>query len=172
MIWWLRERCGKSEEFQSVTKSDLAGGQMPFGQFGANAAWRAFVILAHKLNAAMKQLARGKDRAMKQMKALPGRVVSRAQTDQPSGWRRRCTEPVHRRALNHPGSGMRTGRMTRHGLIHHAAGRLARRLTGPWRGPTFVHRAPDSRRLHAIPPGLAGCAVRHNKTENAMPVPV
>ena len=38
VIWWLRERCGKSEEVHSVMKSDLAGGQMPSGLFGANAA--------------------------------------------------------------------------------------------------------------------------------------
>jgi hypothetical protein len=36
VIWWLRERCGKSEEVHSVMKSDLAGGQLPSGQFGAN----------------------------------------------------------------------------------------------------------------------------------------
>ena len=39
VIWWLRERCGKSEEVHSVMKSDLAGGQLPSGLFGANAAW-------------------------------------------------------------------------------------------------------------------------------------
>jgi hypothetical protein len=39
VIWWLRERCGKSEEVHSVMKTDLAGGQLPSGLFGANAAW-------------------------------------------------------------------------------------------------------------------------------------
>jgi hypothetical protein len=39
VIWWLRERCGKSEEVHSAMKSDLAGGQMPSGLFGANAAY-------------------------------------------------------------------------------------------------------------------------------------
>src|SRR5271169_5815272 len=39
VIWWLRERCGKSEEVHSAMKSDLAGGQMPSGLIiGANAA--------------------------------------------------------------------------------------------------------------------------------------
>ena len=28
MIWWLRERCGKSEEVHLVMKSDLSGGQL------------------------------------------------------------------------------------------------------------------------------------------------
>jgi Transposase DDE domain group 1 len=85
VIWWLRERCGKSEEVHSVMKSDLAGGQLPSGQFGANAAWWALMILAHNLNTAMKRLVLGKDWATKRMKALrfrliglPGRVVRHA----------------------------------------------------------------------------------------------
>ena len=85
VIWWLRERCGKSEEVHSVMKSDLAGGQMPSGLFGANAAWWALTILAHNLNAAMKRLVLGKGWVTKRMKALrfrliglPGRVVSHA----------------------------------------------------------------------------------------------
>src|ERR1700720_2022384 len=85
VIWWLRERCGKSEEVHSAMKSDLAGGQMPSGLFGANAAWWALMILAFNLNAAMKSLALGKRWATTRMKALrfhliglPGRVVSHA----------------------------------------------------------------------------------------------
>ncbi len=85
VIWWLRERCGKSEEVHSVLKSDLAGGQMPSGLFGANAAWWALTILSHNLNAAMKRLVLGKGWVTKRMKALrfrliglPGRVVSHA----------------------------------------------------------------------------------------------
>jgi len=85
VIWWLRERCGKSEEVHSVMKSDLAGGQLPSGLFGANAAWWALTILAHNLNAAMKRLVLGKGWVTKRMKAmrfhlisLPGRVVSHA----------------------------------------------------------------------------------------------
>ena len=85
VIWWLRERCGKSEEVHSAMKSDLAGGQMPSGLFGANAAWWALTILAFNLNAAMKRLALGKDWEPRRMKALryhliglPGRVVAHA----------------------------------------------------------------------------------------------
>lgn len=85
VIWWLRERCGKSEEVHSVMKRDLAGGQLPSGLFGANAAWWALTILTHNLNTAMKRLVLGKDWAAKRMKALrfrliglPGRVVSHA----------------------------------------------------------------------------------------------
>jgi len=85
VIWWLRERCGKSEEVHSAMKSDLAGGQTPSGLFGANAAWWALTILAFNLNAAMKRLALGESWATKRMKALrfhliglPGRVVGHA----------------------------------------------------------------------------------------------
>jgi hypothetical protein len=85
VIRWLRERCGKSEEVHSVMKTDLAGGQLPSGRFGANAAWWTLMILALNLNAAMKRLILGKDWMAKRMKALrfrliglPGRVVSHA----------------------------------------------------------------------------------------------
>ncbi|HXN69886.1 MAG TPA: IS1380 family transposase [Bradyrhizobium sp.] len=85
VIWWLRQRCGKSEEVHSAMKSDLAGGQMPSGLFGANAAWWALTILALNLNAAMKRLALGEKWEPKRMKALrfhliglPGRVVTHA----------------------------------------------------------------------------------------------
>jgi hypothetical protein len=85
VIWWLRQRCGKSEEVHSAMKSDLAGGQMPSGLFGANAAWWALTILAFNLNAAMKRLALGEKWEPKRMKALrfhliglPGRVVAHA----------------------------------------------------------------------------------------------
>jgi hypothetical protein len=39
LIHWHRERCGKSEEAHSVMKGDFAGGQLPSGDFGENAAW-------------------------------------------------------------------------------------------------------------------------------------
>ncbi len=35
-------------------KGDLAGGKLPSGDFGENAAWWMFMILAYNLNAAMK----------------------------------------------------------------------------------------------------------------------
>jgi hypothetical protein len=85
VIWWLRQRCGKSEEVHAAMKSDLAGGQMPSGLFGANAAWWALTILTFNLNAAMKRLALDASWAPQRMKALryhliglPGRVVTHA----------------------------------------------------------------------------------------------
>lgn len=85
VIWWHRERCGKSEEVHAVMKGELAGGQLPSGRFGANAAWWAVMILAHNLNALMKRLVLGPAWVAKRMKALrfhlitlPGRVLRHA----------------------------------------------------------------------------------------------
>ena len=86
LIHWHRERCGKSEEAHAVMKGDFAGGRLPSGDFGENAAWWWIMILALNLNAAMKQLALGKSWVGKRMKEirfslinLPGRIVERSQ---------------------------------------------------------------------------------------------
>ena len=42
-----------------MLKEDLAGGRMPSGKFGANAAWWAIAVLAFNLNSAMKWLVLG-----------------------------------------------------------------------------------------------------------------
>lgn len=85
LIWWYRERCGKSEEAHSIMKEDLAGGRLPSGYFGVNAAWWHIMILAMNLNSAMKRLVLGETWEGKRMKAirfrlikLPGRVLKRA----------------------------------------------------------------------------------------------
>ena len=85
VVRWYRERCGKGEEVHSVLKEDLAGGRLPSGQFGANAAWWAIAVLAFNLNSAVKQLALGDQWVTKRLKAvrfslinLAGRVVFHA----------------------------------------------------------------------------------------------
>ena len=85
VIWWLRERCGKGEEVHKVLKEDLAGGVLPSGLFGANAAWWAITMLAHNLHVAMQRVALGPTWVGKRLKAmrfaligLPGRVISHA----------------------------------------------------------------------------------------------
>ena len=82
LIWWSRQRCDKGEEVHSVLKSDLAGGRLPSGLFGANAAWWAILVLAFNLNSAMKRLVLGGQWVGKRLKAvrfaliaLPGRVI-------------------------------------------------------------------------------------------------
>ena len=85
LIWWSRQRCGKGEEVHGVVKNDLAGGRLPSGLFGANAAWWAIAVLAFNLNSAMKRLVLGQEWVSRRLKAvrfvliaLPGRVVRHA----------------------------------------------------------------------------------------------
>ena len=59
LIWWYRRRCGKGEEVHAVLKEDLAGGRLPSGKFGSNAAWWAIAVLTFNLNSAMKRLVLG-----------------------------------------------------------------------------------------------------------------
>jgi len=87
LIWWYRKRCGKSEEAHSVMKEDLAGGKLPSGLFGANAAWWHIMILALNLNSAMKRLVLGKSWVSKRLKAIrfslinvPGRVLNHSRS--------------------------------------------------------------------------------------------
>jgi len=85
LINWLYERCGKSEEAHAVMKEDLAGGKLPSGDFGQNAAWWWIMILAFNLNSILKRLVLGREWAKKRMKAirfqvirLAGRVITHA----------------------------------------------------------------------------------------------
>lgn len=85
LIWWYRERCGKSEEAHSVMKQDLAGGQFPSALFGANAAWWQIMILSFNFHVAMKCLVLGSSWATWRLKAIrfwlinvPGRVLDRS----------------------------------------------------------------------------------------------
>ena len=82
IIRWHYERCGKSEEAHAVMKNDLAGGTLPSGKFGANAAWWGIMVLAHNLHAAMRCLALPDPLKKKRLKGLrfalidvPGRIV-------------------------------------------------------------------------------------------------
>jgi hypothetical protein len=85
LIRWHHERSGKSEEAHSIMKEDLAGGKLPSGDFGENAAWWAITVLAFNLNSAMKNLVLKEPWVKKRMKAirfhlinLPGRVMEHA----------------------------------------------------------------------------------------------
>jgi hypothetical protein len=85
IIRWLHKRCGRSEEAHAVMKEDFAGGKLPSGDFGENAAWWWIMMLTFNLHAAMKTLALGKRWINKRMKAirfalinLAGRVIEHA----------------------------------------------------------------------------------------------
>jgi hypothetical protein len=85
LIDWHRERCGKSEEAHSIMKEDLAGGKLPSGSFGENAAWWIIMILSLNLNAIMRRLVLPKEWVGKRLKAIrfgfiniAGRVIKHA----------------------------------------------------------------------------------------------
>lgn len=85
LLQWARERCGKSEEVHKVMKEDLAGGTLPSGAFGENAAWWAIMVLALNLNVVLKKLALGREWEARRLKAIrfavlhrPGRVLEHA----------------------------------------------------------------------------------------------
>ena len=85
LIHWHHKRCGKSEEAHAVMKEDLAGGKLPSGKFGENAAWWWIMVLAFNLNTAMKHLVLQGSWTARRMKAirfslinLPARVVERS----------------------------------------------------------------------------------------------
>lgn len=75
LIWWHRERCGYSEQVHAVMKDDLAGGRMPSGKFGVNAAWWHVMVLSLNLSEAMKRLVLGGSWTRKRMKALRFRLI-------------------------------------------------------------------------------------------------
>lgn len=87
LIHWYHQRCGKSEEAHGVMKGDLAGGKLPSGDFGENAAWWGIMILALNLNAIMKRFVLEESWSSKRMKAirfwlinLPGRVIEHSRS--------------------------------------------------------------------------------------------
>jgi len=75
LIRWLRKRCGYSEQIHAVMKDDLAGGRMPSGKFGVNAAWWQVMVLALNLSEVMKRLVLGEGWTTKRLKALRFRLI-------------------------------------------------------------------------------------------------
>ena len=68
-----------------MMKRDFAGGKLPSGDFGENAAWWWIMILAMNLNTIMKRVVLGGSWASRRMKAIrfslitvPGRIVERS----------------------------------------------------------------------------------------------
>jgi hypothetical protein len=85
LILWHDGRAGRGEGAHAVMKNDLAGGTLPSGDFGENAAWWTIMILAFNLHTAMKRMALGEGWERKRLKALrfhlialPGRVLVHA----------------------------------------------------------------------------------------------
>jgi hypothetical protein len=57
LLQWHREKAGSIEAAHAVIKNELAGGVMPCGRFGSNAAWFRLAVLTHNVLTALKRLA-------------------------------------------------------------------------------------------------------------------
>jgi hypothetical protein len=85
LLQWHREKAGSIEATHAVIKNELAGGVMPCGRFGANAAWLRLVVLTYNLLTALKRLALPPDLLTARPKRLrflifntPGKLVHHA----------------------------------------------------------------------------------------------
>src|SRR5437763_551682 len=56
LLQWQREKAGTIEGVHDVIKNELAGGVMPCGRFGSNAAWLRLSVLTYNLLTALKRL--------------------------------------------------------------------------------------------------------------------
>jgi hypothetical protein len=57
LLEWHGEKAGSIEAVHDVIKNELAGGVMPCGRFGANAAWLRLTVLTHNVLTALQRLA-------------------------------------------------------------------------------------------------------------------
>jgi hypothetical protein len=57
VIEWHREKAGTIEHVHEETKNGLAGGTLPSGKFGANAAWFRFALLTYNVMSLIRGLA-------------------------------------------------------------------------------------------------------------------
>ena len=85
LLPWHREKAGTIEHVHDVVKNALAGGVLPCGRFGANAAWLRLALLAHNVLTALKRLALPPEWLTARPKRLrfllftgPGRLVTHA----------------------------------------------------------------------------------------------
>ena len=85
LLQWHREKAGTIEHVHDVVKNELAGGVLPCGRFGANAAWLRLALLAHNVLTALKRLALPPEWLTARPKRLrfllftvPGRLVTHA----------------------------------------------------------------------------------------------
>jgi len=85
LLEWHREKAGSIEAVHDVIKNELAGGVMPCGRFGANAAWLRLAVLSYNVLTALKRLALPPELLMARPKRLrflifntPGKLVHHA----------------------------------------------------------------------------------------------
>jgi hypothetical protein len=85
LLKWHREKAGSIEAVHDVIKNELAGGVLPCGRYGANAAWFRLAVITHNVLTAMKRLALPPELLTARPKRLrflifntPGRLIRHA----------------------------------------------------------------------------------------------
>jgi len=76
LLRWQREKQGTVEHAHGVMKNELAGGTLPCGRFGSNAAWWRINALVHNLLALTKQVALPASMQRSRPKALRFRLFN------------------------------------------------------------------------------------------------
>jgi hypothetical protein len=56
LLEWHREKAGTTEAAYDVVKNELAGGVLPSGRDGENAAWFRLAVISYTVLTAMKRL--------------------------------------------------------------------------------------------------------------------
>jgi hypothetical protein len=85
LLQWHREKAGTIEAVHDVLKNELAGGVLPCGRYGANAAWFRMAVITYNVLTAMKRLVLPPDLQMARPKRLrflifqqPGKLIQHA----------------------------------------------------------------------------------------------
>jgi hypothetical protein len=85
LLEWHREKAGSIEAVHDVVKNELAGGVLPCGRYGANAAWFRLAVITYNVLTAMKRLVLPPDLQTARPKRLrflifqqPGKLIQHA----------------------------------------------------------------------------------------------
>ena len=85
LLKWHREKAGSIEAVHDVLKNEVAGGVLPCGRYGANAAWFRLAVITYNVLTAMKRLVLPPDLQAARPKRLrflifqqPGKLIHHA----------------------------------------------------------------------------------------------
>src|SRR5262245_41809305 len=85
LIQWHREKAGTIEHINDIIKNELAGGVLPCGRFGANAAWLRMAVISHNVLTVLKRIGLRAEHLRARPKRLrflffhlPGRLIHHA----------------------------------------------------------------------------------------------
>jgi hypothetical protein len=76
LLEWSRKRAGKAEHLHAIQKTDLSGGRMPSGQFGANAAWWIITCIVCNIHAILNIVALPKFLKNKRFKTIRAKLIN------------------------------------------------------------------------------------------------